>query len=131
MKQTMRRKPIKVIVIEPEKAEMTEKVEIIEGALNPENYLGFPRNHTYSVVGIQTTKEIPKDFDGVIIIVDSPGKNSPINNLAQTNWAGKTICIGDYSRKDHIEIGGFHWLDSYFCITGSLPELINKIVDKT
>mgnify|MGYP001310940788 CR=1 FL=1 len=129
MKQTMRRKPIQVIVLEPEKTEMTEKVEIIEGALNPENYLGFPRNHTYSVVGIQTTKQIPKEFD-VIIIQDSMGVDSLLNKLAQTKWAPRTICVGKYERKDHIEIGGFYWIYCFFFLTTALPELINKIVDK-
>lgn len=121
----MKKKPIQILVIGP------EGPEIVEGALTPENYRWFPKDHTYAVMGVQTTEEIPKDFDGIIIIGDSPGKDTPINKLAQTMWSGRTICIGSYRRKDHIEIGGFHWLDSNFSITGTLPELINKIVDKT
>jgi hypothetical protein len=118
------KKTIQVIVIEPEKS------ETIKNALNPENYNWFPNNHTYSVVGVQTTQDIPEDFEGIIIIGDYPGTDSSLNKLAQTKWAGKTICIGAYSRKDHIQIGGFHWVDTSFWLTTDLPELINKIVNK-
>lgn len=115
------KEPIQVIVVD------LENVEIIQGALTPDNYRGFPRENTYSVIG-QTLDTIPEKFNGVIIIGDYPGTNSSLNKLAQTSKAAQTICIGDYSRKDHIEIGGFHWCDSHFAITTALPELINKIV---
>lgn len=120
----MKKKPIKILVIGP------EGPEIVEAALTPENYHWFPKDHTYAVMGAKTTEEIPKDFEGIIIIGDSTDKGAAINKLAQTKWSRKTICIGPYERKDHIEIGGFWWCNQFFALTTALPELINKIVDK-
>jgi hypothetical protein len=119
------KEPIQVIVVD------LQNVGIIQEVLTPENYNGFPRENTYSVIG-QSIDAIPEDFNGIIIIGDYPGgKDTSLNKLAQTKISRRTICIGDYSRKDHIEIGGFWWCDTHFAITTALPELINKIVAKT
>ncbi|MFA6256580.1 MAG: hypothetical protein WC606_05420 [Candidatus Absconditabacterales bacterium] len=115
------KKPIQVIVVDPTD---TKKISI---ALSSKNYISFPKGNTYCVK-LHTLHELPEILEETVIVISDYPDGKELNTLAQTHKAPKTICIGDYSRKDHIEIAGMHWCDTNFALTTRLPELINKII---